>query len=140
MPVLHDYHLFISHAWNYGGDYDRVVDLLNKAPNFSWSNYSRPRENPIIDPKVSCTNAELYEKLKNQIRPTGCVLVLSGMYTAYSKWIQKELDYAVLLGKPIVGIKPWGNERVPTAVSDVADTIVGWNTSSIVDAIRKYSI
>lgn len=140
MPILHDYHLFISHAWNYGGDYDRVVDLLNNAPNFSWSNYSRPRENPVIDPKTSCTDAELYKKLQNQIRPAGCVLVLSGMYAAYSKWIQKEIDYAVDLGKPIVGIKPWGNERIPAAVSNVADEIVGWNTSSIINAIRKHSI
>lgn len=140
MPALHDYHLFISHAWNYGGDYNRIVELLDRAPNFSWKNYSRPRENPVIDPRKTYTDTELYEKLKSQIKPAGCVLVLSGMYVAYSKWIQKELDYAVASGKPIVGIKPWGNERIPSAVSNVADIVVGWNTSSIIDAIRKYSI
>ena len=62
------------------------------------------------------------------------------MYVAHSFWIQKEIDISLEYDKPIIGIKPWCQERVPKAVSDVAKEIVGWNTSSIVEAIRKYSI
>lgn len=56
------------------------------------------------------------------------------------KWIQREIDIAVEYGKPIIGIKPWGQEKIPQAVAKVAKEIVGWNTDSIVSAIRKHSI
>ena len=45
MPSLYDYRLFISHAWKYGDDYDRLVRFLDNANYFSYRNYSAPREN-----------------------------------------------------------------------------------------------
>jgi len=42
MPALHDYRLFISHAWTYGGAYDRMISFLDNANNFKYSNYSVP--------------------------------------------------------------------------------------------------
>jgi hypothetical protein len=35
MPSLRTYDLFISHAWSYGEDYYRIVEMLDAAPNFS---------------------------------------------------------------------------------------------------------
>ena len=61
-----------------------------------------------------------------------------GIYMSYSDWIQFELVY--IYWKTMVGIRPWGNTNISTAVSSVAKEIVGWNTDSIVAAIRKYSI
>ena len=46
MPTLKTYDVFISHAWKYSDDYDRIVEFLNKAPNFKWRNYSVPRHDP----------------------------------------------------------------------------------------------
>ena len=34
MPSLYDYRLFISHAWKYGDDYDRLVRFLDNANYF----------------------------------------------------------------------------------------------------------
>lgn len=140
MPVLRTYDLFISHAWSYNDEYDRIVKMLTEASNFTWRNYSCPRSDPAVDPKQRYSKLELLENLDKQIRPANCVLVLAGMYVAYSDWIQAEIDIAVRYKKPIVGVKPWDSERMPTAVSGVADTVVGWNTSSIVQAIRDNSI
>jgi len=83
---------------------------------------------------------ELQEEIRQQIRPVNCFLALAGVYISYSDGIQFELDFAVSLGKPIIGIKPWENDNVSKAVSDVAKEVVGWNTDSIIEAIRKYSI
>jgi hypothetical protein len=83
--------------------------------------------------------AQLTEEIRNQIRPVQCVVIASGMYVAHSAWIQFEIDFARSLGKPILGIKPWGSVNTPKAVSDAASQIVGWNTSSIVSAIRALS-
>lgn len=140
MPELKTYDLFISHAWKYNEDYYRLVDMLNEAPNFKWRNYSVPEHDPVLDPDDPGDQETLIKELEEQIRPVNCVLILSGMYVAHSFWIQKEIDISLEYDKPIIGIKPWGHERVPKAVSDVAKEIVGWNTSSIVEAIRKYSL
>lgn len=140
MPALKTYNLFISHAWKYHDDYDRIVKLLNNANNFDWRNYSVPEHEPVLDPDDPADQKSLIKELKDQIRPTHCVLILAGMYAAYSFWIQKEIDLSVGFDKPIIGVKPWGQEKIPKAVSDVAVEIVGWNTDSIVSAIRKHSL
>ena len=85
-------------------------------------------------------DAALTHALRRQIRPVNCVLILAGMYAAHRKWIQKEIDIAQELAKPIVGLKPRGQQRVPTAVSNAANEMVGWNTQSIVRAIRVHSL
>ena len=135
MPLLREYRIFISHAWQYHSDYDRLIRLLNEAPNFRYRNYSVPRHDPLH----VRSKEELKEELRQQIRPVQVVLILSGMYVDYSEWIQFEMDYAHQLEKPIIGIKPWGSERIPRPVQEKVVEIVGWNTRSIVDAIRRYA-
>lgn len=132
MPPLKTYDTFISHAWKYSDDYYRIVDLLDKAPNFKWRNYSVPQH----DPK----DGNLEEALKKQIRPVNIVIILAGMYTNYSDWIEFEMDFSDLIAKPMIGVKPWGAQRVPKEVQDRVKEMVGWNTSSIVDAIRRHSL
>jgi hypothetical protein len=39
--------------------------------------------------------------------------------------------------KYIIGVKPWGQERVPTKVSDNADIMSGWNEYSVVDTVSE---
>jgi hypothetical protein len=136
MPEPRTYRVFISHAWTYNDDYYRLESMLDDAPYFNWRNYSVP-EHDALD---TATNAELEEALRRQISPTNIIIILSGMYVAHRKWIQKEIDIAVEMEKPIIGIRPWGQERIPQAVQDVAEEIVGWNTSSIVSAIRRRAL
>jgi hypothetical protein len=82
---------------------------------------------------------QLVAALYNQIRPTNVVIIMAGMYVPYREWIQKEIDIAVEMGKPIIGIAPMGSKKIPKEVQDAANEIVGWNTQSIVRAIRKYT-
>ena len=136
MPDLHRYRLFISHAWRYHEGYDRLIGFLDEAPRFIYSNYSVPSAKRFDD----MSKTELKEEIRQQIRPVECVIILGGIYVTYSDWIQFEIDFAKSLTKPIIGIRPWGAQRMPQAVSDAANIIVGWNTVSIIDAIRDYSI
>lgn len=108
------------------------VQFLNDAPNFIWTNYSVP-----VDKKFEQMSSQaLAEEIRGQIRPVQCVIVLAGMYAAHSGWIQFEIDFAKSLGKPILGIVPWGAERTPLSVALAADRMVNWNSSSIVAGIR----
>lgn len=134
MSPLKTYGIFISHAWTYNDEYHRAVNMLDDAPRFSWKNYSVPEH----DPKHTKTNKQLVQALKNQIKPTHTVIILAGMYVSHSYWIQKEIDIATEMKKPIIGIMPWGSQNIPKAVQDSADEIVGWTTKSIVGTIRRY--
>ena len=142
MPTLKTYDLFISHAWKYGDDYNRLVDLLDKAPYFTYRNYSAPKDKPLqnLDSSDVTTKNQIKAAIDRKITPVNCVLVISGMYIPYREWMQYEINTAKDKKKPIVAIKPWGNEKVPVAVSSVADEVVNWNTESIVSAIRKHSL
>lgn len=133
------YNLFISHAWRYGDDYKRLVDLLNQAVGFDYNNYSAPKHKPLhnLDSTDVTKKLEIKQAIDRKISPASCVLVISGMYAAYREWMQYEIGTAVKMGKPIIGVRPWGSERIPEAVNCVADEIVGWNTSSIVSAIKR---
>jgi len=127
--------LFVSHAWEYSDQYRSLVKMLDKEQGFDYSNYSVPEHDPLN----TKSKKELVDALYNQIRPTNVVIILAGMYVPYREWIQKEIDIAVEMGKPIIGIAPWGSQKIPKEVQDAANEIVGWNTQSIVTAIRKYT-
>lgn len=136
MPSLKTYDLFISHSWDYNSEYYSLVENLEQHSNFYFRNYSVP-EHDALDTK---TNTQLEEALYRQIKPVNVVIVLAGMYVNHRKWIQKEIEIAQYSNKPIIAIRPRGAERMPQELSDIANVIVNWNTDSIVEAIRNYSI
>lgn len=136
MPGLRNYHILISHSWDYNSDYKTIKDWLDVAKYFTWTNYSVPLTNPL---DVS-SKKELKQKLRTRIEKCSCIIILSGMYVSYSEWIDYEIDTAIKLGKPIIGVKPRGQERIPNRVSDNADVMVGWNSNSIVQAVRDYAL
>jgi MTH538 TIR-like domain (DUF1863) len=126
--------LFISHAWDYNSQYYRLIEMLDERPYFNYFNHSVPEHDPIDFKKVS----ELESQLRTQIATSQVVIVLGGMYGAYRNWMIKEIEIAVEYGKPIIAVLPWGQINSPKIVTDNATEIVGWNTNSVVNAIRKY--
>jgi len=110
-----------------------MMEFLRAAPNFSFSNYSVPEGDGYGRMSV----ARLQEELRDQIRPVHVAIIIGGMWTSYSDWIQFEIEFAKSINKPILGIRPWGSLMTPTAVTAAADEIVGWNTDSMVSAIRR---
>lgn len=95
MPNLKTYNLFISHAWKYGDDYSRVVNLLNYAPYFYYRNYSAPQEKPLLIAGNDVHNAaEIRSAIIQKIKPVHCVLIISGMYYNNRQWMQFEIDTA----------------------------------------------
>ena len=131
-------YLFISHSWSYPDSYDSLMTLLRKRPYFDFRDYSVPRDDPIHNAK---SDRELRDAIKRQMSPCGVVLILAGVYATYSKWIRKEIALAQGFAKPkpIIAIRPWASKRVSSVVMDAADKIVGWNTESVVSAIRDLS-
>lgn len=131
------YNLFASHSWTYQNQYDGLVKLLENRPYFNFKNYSVPEDDPIHNAQYDW---QLYEAIKKQISPCHVVIVLAGVYSTYSKWINKEIKIAneeFAKKKPILAVEPWGAERTSSIVKNNADLIVGWRADSVVAAIRK---
>jgi hypothetical protein len=138
MPTLRSYRLFISHSWSYRDAYEKLVSFFNEHSNFNWIDYSVPKDDPIHD---APNQTLLYNAIKKQVSPVNCVIMLAGVYSTYSKWINKEVEISKkVFSKPIVAVEPWGAEKTSKIVKDNADATVRWQSSSIVSAIRNYSI
>ena len=129
------YNLFISHSWAYSDAYSKLMELLSNAPYFNFKNYSVPKDDPIHN---APNDYQLRAAIKNQMQHASCVLILAGVYATYSKWINIEIQLAQEMGKKIIAIQPWAAQRTSQVVKNAADEIVGWNTSSIVNAVRGY--
>ena len=127
------YNLFISHSWAYSDAYSKLMELLSNAPYFNFKNYSVPKDDPIHN---APNDYQLRAAIKNQMQHASCVLILAGVYATYSKWINIEIQLAQEMGKKIIAIQPWAAQRTSQVVKNSADEIVGWNTASIVKAIR----
>lgn len=131
------YHIFISHSWAYPDAYEGLIKLLNKDPNFSYSDYSVPKDTPIHN---AGTSKELYNAIKAQMSKASVVIIMAGVYSTYSKWINKEIEIAQTefsTPKPIIAVEPWASEKTSIKVKEAANKIVGWNSSSIISAIKE---
>jgi hypothetical protein len=128
------YRLFISHSWAYSDAYKKVIELLG-SQNLSYYNHSVSMDDPI---HTNGTDKQLHEAIRNKISGTDCVLILAGVYSSYSKWINKEINIATAFDKPIIAIEPWASEKTSKIVKDNATVIVKWQGASIVNAIKEY--
>lgn len=130
-----EYHIFISHSWAYPEDLKNLRKLLNERGYFNVEFEEASADEPIN----SANAVYIKNRLKQKISNSNIVLGIAGMYASYSDWMTWELDKAIELDIPIVGVAPWGQERVSKTVSDRAKEVVRWNTESIVAAIRKWA-
>ena len=127
------YNVFISHSWDHVNDLIRLRNLLNAKGYFKVEFTEVTPISPIHSDNVYYIKQRLSESIKS----SDIVLGVAGIYASHSDWMEWELDKAIEHNKPILGVVPWGNERISVVVSNRADKIVRWNTDSIVDAIRE---
>lgn len=125
------YRLFISHSWAYSNFYNRLIEMLDEQ-GIDYYNHSVPQHDPI---HTNGTAKQLRDAIDAKIKGTSCVLILAGVYSTYSRWINEEIDIANKYGKPIIAIEPWAAINTSQVVKNNADKVVRWQGKSIVDAI-----
>lgn len=126
------YKIFISHSWDHVDD---LMNLRNLLTNRGYFNVEF-EEVPPHDPIDSVNSYYVKQRVAERIKNSDVIIGLAGMYASYSSWMEWELNQAISQGKPILGVIPWGQERISDMVRSKANEIVRWNTESIVDAIR----
>ena len=134
----HQIHVFISHSWTHSDHYDTLSSWIFEK---NWSvekasldlrDFSIPKDDPIHN---APTEKKLKDAIYNQIGRSHVIVIPTGMYANYSKWIQKEIDGADEYEKPILAVNPWGQERKSSVVQSACRKLVGWNSKSVVDGI-----
>nr|WP_321351876.1 TIR domain-containing protein [uncultured Methanoregula sp.] len=123
--------IFISHSWEYKTDYENLINLLKNRGYFDFLDYSIPENDPIEG-----SNKDVWIQLESQIKYASIVILIVGTYASYSGSIKKEIEIARNYSKPILAIVPRGAERT-SSLKNYANDVVGWNTESIVQAIRN---
>lgn len=127
------YRLFISHSWDHVDDLKNLKGLLEQQESFDVEFYEMAPENAIN----SDNSTYIKRCISARIGEADIVLGIAGIYASYSEWMQWELDKAKEKGKKIIGVVPWGQERISSIVAARADVVVRWNTKSIIEAIKK---
>lgn len=130
-----DYKIFISHSWKYPDDLKRLQNLLNERGYFNVEFKEATQEQPIN----SINAAYIKAVLKKKILDSDVVLAISGIYASHSEWIEWEILTSHNNNIPIIGVAPWGQERISKTVTDYSVVDVRWNTESIVQAIRSHA-
>jgi len=134
----HQIHVFISHAWAYSEHYETLSSWIFKE---SWSvgqaslnfhDFSVPKNDPIHN---AANDSQLKEAIFDKISRSHVVVIPSGMYASYSKWIKKEIEGSKSFEKPILAVNPHGQERKAGIVLDNADDAVGWNKIPVINGI-----
>jgi hypothetical protein len=136
----HQIHVFISHSWSYSGHYETLKNWIFEhnwsigQASLDFRNYSIPKNNPILN---ADNDRELKEAIYRSIAPAHVIVIPTGMYANYSKWIRKEIDGANIYSKPILAVDPWGQERKSSVVRNEARFTVGWNKEPLINAIWR---
>ncbi len=130
-----EYKIFISHSWQYTNTLEALRNLINARGYFSATYEESTKDKPINSDNESYVKRRLAQKISD----SDIILALAGVYASHSSWVQWELDKAIELGTPIVGVIPRGQERISTVVSSRSVADVRWNTESIIAAIRKHA-
>ena len=131
------FRLFISHSWTYGDAYDQLTKMLRDRPYFRFIDYSVPKDNPIHNAPY---DSQLYQVITRQIKPCHVVIILAGVYSTHSKWINKEIQIATKAfqhKKPILAVAPRGAIRISQVVQKNEDKIVCWSVTSVVWGIHE---
>lgn len=135
---VHQVHVFVSHSWHYSGHYQTLREWIFDTrwsigqASLNLRDYSVPRDDPIHNAR---TERELREAIYRKIERSHVVVIPTGMYANYSKWIGKEINGAKAMSKPILAVNPWGQQRTSSVVTEAATETVGWNKKSVVDGI-----
>ncbi len=76
--------------------------------------------------------------MTRQISPAQVVIIVGGMYAARSDWIDYEISEARRMNKTIIGVAPWGQERIPLNGQNASSCpIVHWQRARVVQAVRN---
>ncbi|CAM5209438.1 hypothetical protein CDEF62S_06053 [Castellaniella defragrans] len=126
--------VFISHIHEDDAGLEKLKSLLKKnGLTIRDSSINSSNPNNARDPDYIKSSI-----LAPQINWAGTLLVYISPDTKDSEWVDWEIEYAAKNDKRIIGVWEHGAKEceLPSALKEYADAVVGWNGTSIIDAIK----
>jgi hypothetical protein len=131
------YNLYLSHSWNYNHAYKKLSVLLSSSPDFHYNRYFFTEQDPVGSTR---NERELYDAIKLKMKYSHAALLMCGVYSTYSRWVNKEIIICKNeFNKPLIAIEPFDSSRTSAIVKQHADRIVGWNIDTIVNTVKELS-
>lgn len=139
MSTTRTYDLFISHAWRYHDDWNRLVELIDSDKSVSWRNFSVPWYDPALDVRSEYGGKIVRRTLETQIIPAMAVILLGSVFQSKSakKWIDIQLEMARQYRKHIIAVPAWGVESASEELAATAHEVVGWNVGALLAAVDR---
>jgi hypothetical protein len=130
------YRVFICHAYDHRDIYFKLVQKLN-AVNFAWRNESVQYDMRFGHDDDQLDDTHLRNMVGAKIAECDVMLALTKPVASRRAWLQWEIKLAKELGKPVIGIARYRNDRVSKFVRDQATEIVDtWRIDHITNAIE----
>jgi hypothetical protein len=125
--------IYAVHGWEKDEDYVRLFEYMESAGNFFYRAVSDPDAHSPLGDGVAARRTLVFEALKN----AECVVCTAGVWEQHRDWARMTLDVAAGLDLPVIAIEHFGPKNMDVRLKAQATACVGWDSRSIVDAIRR---
>lgn len=125
--------VYAVHGWQQDEDYARLFEYLESADKFYYRVLSDPNARSVQGDGVAARRTLISDALKN----TECVVCPAGTWERYNDWARFTVDTARSLDLPVIAIEHFGPKNIDVRLKGHAAETVGWDSRSIVDAIRR---
>jgi hypothetical protein len=125
--------VFVTHCFEEGDDYLRVLEYLESARNFYYKNCSLPEGKPTL-----ASPEALREELRKQMAPCEVIVALAGLYQSQPDLLIFELNCAKANDKPVLLLPLFGGDPPKIkALDGLVDETVAWDERALVDAVKR---
>jgi hypothetical protein len=132
MAPIRSRRIFISHPYTKENYHDNLIRLLSRNNKLPYYNHSVPKNN-----KIEGSKSQINKKVEQKIKTSSAVVVVASNHASHRPFIEKEIIIAKKYKKPIIAVKPRGQQKISKIITNNASAIVGWRKKSIQSAIRK---
>ena len=125
--------VYAVHGWQKDEDYVRLFEYLESADNFFYQAVSNPDMTSSQGDGVAARRTLVGEGLKQ----AECVVCPAGSWEQFNDWARFTVEAARALDLPIIAVEHFGPKNIDIRLKGHATVTVGWDSRSIVDAIRR---
>jgi hypothetical protein len=125
--------VYAVHGWHRDEDYARLFEYMESADNFFYKAVSDPDARSLTGEGV----AQRRTLINDQLKLAECVVCPAGTWERFNDWARYTLDAARSMDLPVVAVEHFGPKNMDLRLKGYTAEIVGWDSRSIVDAIRR---
>lgn len=125
--------VYAVHGWEKDEDYVRLFEYIESADNFFYRAVSDPDAHSPQGDGVAARRTLIGEALKQ----AECVVCPAGTWERFNDWARFTVETAHAHQLPIVAVEHFGPKNIDIRLKGHANTTIGWDSRSIVDAIRR---